>query len=168
MSKERLKEKYAIGSKETPTLSECFESEECTRYFFDSIRTYVKMFDSTDIHDLKIDCYLHAIKNFDGRANFLSFLYFISHQKGMRLFQKKLRRQAITQMKRISKSTHLTAGYMDECESILEEYLTEDLVPIAYDKYYRKMTNEELCMKYNMTTRQMADIIYSIKRRFMV
>lgn len=164
MSEVRLKEKYAIGSNQKPTLEECISCPECEKHFHESIKKIAKYLTKEEIYDLKIDSYIYAIRKFNGKSNFLTFLYLVSRQHAMKLYKKNhnnyLRKSTIS-----IDSLKNFVSYEDK-RSLISNNLPENLQNIAIDKFVNSMTLAGISEKYNLSMNETNKTIKKIKEFF--
>lgn len=163
MSEVRLKEKYAIGSNQKPTLEECISCPECEKHFHESIKKIAKYFTKEEIYDLKIDSYIYAIRKFNGKSNFLTFLYLVARQHAMKLYKKNHNNYS-RKIKSIESFKNLVS-YEDK-RSLISNNLPESLQNIAIDKFVNSMTLAGISQKYKLSMNETNKTIKKIKEFF--
>lgn len=163
MLEHRLKQRYTIGSKEKPTLEECLNCEECNKHFHESIKKISRLLTVEEIKDLKLDSYIYACKKYNGRSNFLTFLYMVSSQHASRYIKKKLKnKDNFESFKSQLKEKEVNCSQID----IIKESLPKDLHNFAIDKYINMMSIEKISSKYKIPLSQVTKILDSIKKHF--
>lgn len=167
MSEVRLKKKYTIGTNQRPTIEECLSCPECEKHFHDSIKKISKYLTKEQVYDLKIDSYIYAINHYNGKSNFLTFLYMVSRQHGMKLVKKVVKEKDNfdafkERMEFLNNKKSNGSVY-----TVIENTLPESLREIAIDKYVNMMSVEKICNKYSMTTNEANKTIDRIKKCFM-
>lgn len=146
MSESKLKNKYVIGSTEKPTLEECLNDQDCMSHIWRSCSSFRKMLNEDEVNDLSIDIINYAIDKYNGKSNFLTFIYLISRQKVQKYVTKRNKLKVHLTDKIETHKKMVTIP-----DSIIDEYVSDDLIDLARDKYVGRYTNTELMKKYNMS-----------------
>lgn len=163
MSEHRLKQKYIIGSKERPTLEECLSCKECEKHFYESIKKVSAFLTKEEINDLKLDSYIYASKKYNGKSNFLTFLFLVSRQHASKLMKKKCReKEKFEYFKNQFKQNNL----QDDVSNLILKTLPEDLHDIAIDKYINFTSLNVLSKKHGISVKEINKILSRIKKYF--
>lgn len=164
MSERTLKQRYTIGSKEKPTLEECLTCRECEKHFYESIKKIAVFLNKEEINDLKIDCYLYACNKYNGKSNFLTFLFLISRQHASRLIKgKKKQSENFNVFRESFKEKNIDYTVLD----VIHKTLPIDLHSFAIDKYINLLPLENISKKYQISMLEVSKKIKKIKKYFM-
>lgn len=164
MSEHRLKQKYTIGSKEKPTLEECINCEECEKHFHESIKKMGVFLTKDEINDLKLDCYIYACKKYNGKSNFMTFLFLVSAQHASKMVRKKLKQaENFSSFRADFKQKNISENMIE----LIHKTLPDDLHSLAIDKYVNYLSLENLSKRYGLSINQVNREISRIKKYFM-
>ena len=164
MSEHRLKQRYTIGSKEKPTLEECLNCKECEKHFYESTKKTLIFLNKEEINDLKIDCYIYACNKYNGKSNFLTFLFLIARQHASKLVKKRVKEmENFNSFKKNFNEKTIDESMME----LIQKTLPEELHSLAIDKYINYYSLEKISKIHNLSISEINKMINRIKKYFM-